>query len=239
MLKHPANAATQATPPRRAIHHLPPRRPGATLAVGGRARRRPHARPLHRNCDHLVRPRVDPDQALHDERDRQRHPLQHAARQGRRAAQAAVRLHEVRRGRRPRAHGQGLRARQGPVRGAHLRRAEGARRRRDADHRAGGVRPRERGRSAATSRRATTSGPTRAASAPTSCSATRCWRPGLVGIASYSARGKQYIVALRPVPRGPDPAPAALRGRGQGRGPRSRCPRCPSPRTPSWPWRRC
>ena len=41
---------------------------------------------------------------------------------------------------------------------------------------------------------------------------------GLVGIASYSARGKQYIVCAAPVPGGPDHPPAALRRRRSSRG---------------------
>ena len=43
-----------------------------------------HARSLHRYGHDLVRPGLDPDQALHDERVVGRHPLQHAARRRRR-----------------------------------------------------------------------------------------------------------------------------------------------------------
>src|SRR5689334_22431512 len=56
-----------------------------------------YARSFHRVGDDLVRPGLDSDQALYDERIVRRHSLQHAARRGRRAPQVAIRLYQVQR----------------------------------------------------------------------------------------------------------------------------------------------
>ncbi len=130
----------------------------------------------HRHRDHLVRPRLDPDEALHDQRDQRRHLLQHAARRRRRAPSPAVHLHAVQRGRRPRAHREGLRAHQGPVRRARPTSSRRSTRWRRRPSRSRSSSPGRRS-IRCTSTRATTSGPTRAASAPTSSCTTRCSRP--------------------------------------------------------------
>ena len=90
-----------------------------------KASRSPDGRPIYRIAFPLVRPRVDPGQAVLGDRELGDRALQHA-RQGRRAPQAAVRVREGPARRRARRDGQGLRVREGPLRDLPAGGAEGA-----------------------------------------------------------------------------------------------------------------
>ena len=133
------------------------------------------------------------------------------------APQAAVRVREGRGGGAARGHGQGLRVRQGPVRHVHARRAEGAGRGGHAHAPRSPSSCRSRPSTRCTSTRPTTSHPTRAAPSLTPCSRRRCARPERCALGRWAARGKQYMVMLRPVEDAPGHAAAALRRRGARR----------------------
>ena len=171
------------------------------------------ARTCDRVRDHQLRAGLGPGQAV------QRHPVeepvvQPAARQGQVAAEAAVHLRHLRRGRRARRHGARLRVRQGPVRGADARGAQGARAAERPVDRDRGVRPDRAASTRSTSRRPTCSVPTRAARRPTGCCARRWHDAG-------QRRGGEVLDARPPAARAaargagrPDDARALLRRRG-------------------------
>ena len=114
-----------------------------------------------------------------------------------------------RRGRAARRDRQRLRVRQGPVRAVRAGGAEGARSRGDAhDRHRRFLKSDQIDRR--TSTRSTTSAPTRAARGPTSCSRRRSTRPAASAIGKYAARGKQYLVMVRPIGRRARDGAAAL-----------------------------
>ena len=141
--------------------------------------------------------------------------VQHAARQVRGAAEAAVRLPEGRRDRRRATRWS---------RATSSRRTSTSRSRRTSSRRWRRRRtqaieitefvPAAEGRPGLLRRRLLPRPRQGRRARPTSCSPRRCSRPAASALAKYAARGKQYLVLLRPIEQRPRDAAAALRRRG-------------------------
>ena len=141
--------------------------------------------------------------------------VQPAAQEMRHAAQAAVHLPDGQRDRPPRRHGEGLRVREGPVRDVHARRAQGAR-----GEATGSIDIAEFVPLAAVDPvyfdRPYYLGPEKGGDKAYLLLAEAMRESGRAALARYAARGKQYLVMLRPTGGRPraGAAAAAVRRRG-------------------------
>ena len=164
-----------------------------------RARRCTHGRTFHRFSDGVLRSGRHSGEALHRDAVGERHLLQPAAQDRRLAPEAAVRVSEGGCGRRARRDGQGLRVRQGPVR-ARSRRRRSRRWRKSAA-------TRWRSPSSCPSSRSTRCyydktyylAPDKGAAKPYALLTEALRQARRCGVGRWAARGKGYIVILRPI----------------------------------------
>ena len=163
-----------------------------------------HERKSNRHRQHLVRARVHPRQALLRGEQLRGDLLQHAPRQVRLAGQAAVHLPEGRKRRRA-ARGDHARATSSPRTSTSSFRTEELKALEEESTQTVDVTefvPVSADRPGLLRQGRTTSGPRRAARRPTGCSDEALQQTGRVALAKYAARGKQYLVMLRPVDGG-------------------------------------